>query len=106
MGRVKKNKPRRERPGGIPRTVLDPAQAALHQWVTESADVLGLPTITSEEETGLVLDVAAVGFNGAGLLTGAEPAWVRRKHRLREGWSRGCRLRIGQRSSPRGPAQR
>lgn len=47
MGRMKKNKPRRERPGdGIPRTLLDPAQAALHQWAIESADVLeqlGIP---------------------------------------------------------------
>lgn len=78
MGRMKKNKPRRERPGdGIPRTTLDPAQAALHQWTTESADVLDLPTIASERETGRILEVAAVGIDGAGLFTGAEPAYVR-----------------------------
>ena len=73
-----KNKPRRGCPGdGIPRTTLDPAQAALHQWTTDSADVLDLPAIASERETGRVLEVAPVGIDGAGLLTGAEPADVR-----------------------------
>ncbi|MGN5382384.1 hypothetical protein ACQ4WX_50135 [Streptomyces lasalocidi] len=39
--------------------------------------MLELPVIASEEETGLVLDVAAVGVDGTGLFTGAESAYVR-----------------------------
>jgi hypothetical protein len=75
MGRMKKNKPRR--PGsGIPNTVLTAEEAAEHQRAIAAAE-LDLPVIAAEQETGLVLDVAAVGIDGAGLLTGTEPAYVR-----------------------------
>lgn len=76
MGRMKKNKPRREGVG-IPNTVVTAEEAAEHRRAIAAAEVLELPVIASEHETGLVLDVAAVGVDGAGLVTGAEPAYVR-----------------------------
>jgi hypothetical protein len=78
MGRMKKNKPRRERPGsGIPNTVLTAEEATEHKRAIAAAEVLDLPVLASEQETGIVLDVAAVGIDGAGLLTGTESAYVR-----------------------------
>lgn len=78
MGREKKNKPRRERPGSsIPNTVVTAEEAAEHGRAIAAAEVLELPVIASEREAGLVLDVAAVGVDGAGLVTGTEPAYVR-----------------------------
>ena len=76
MGRTKKNRPRREG-SGIPNRVITAEEAAEHRRAVAAAEVLELPVIASEQETGLVLDMAAVGIDGAGLITGAEPAYVR-----------------------------
>ena len=61
MGRQKQNKPRRERSIG---------PSAL-------ADMLDLPTVISQGQTGVVLDVAAVGFAGDDLPDDDRPAYVR-----------------------------
>ena len=61
MGRQKQNKPRRERSIG---------PSAL-------ADMLDLPTVISQGQTGVVLDVAAVGFAGDDLVADDRPAYIR-----------------------------
>lgn len=73
---MKKNKPRRDR-SGIPNTMLTEEQVEEHRRSIAEAAVLDLPVIASERETGLVLEVAAVGIDGADLLTDTEPAYVR-----------------------------
>jgi hypothetical protein len=76
MGRMKKSKPRRERPG-ISNTVLTSEEAAEHKHSIASVEVLDLPVIAAEHETGLVLEVAAVGVDGAGVTTGEGAPYVR-----------------------------
>jgi hypothetical protein len=76
MGRQKQNKPRRERPS-IPSAALTPERAQGHQRVRTLAGMLDLPTIISSGQTGVALDVAAVGFAGDGLTTDDKPAYVR-----------------------------
>jgi len=76
MGRQKQNKPRRERPS-IPNVVLTPERAQEHQRVHNIAGMLDLPTIISSGQTGVALDVAAVGFAGDGHMSDDKPAYVR-----------------------------
>ena len=61
MGRQKQNKPRRERSIG---------PSAL-------ADMLDLPTVISQEQAEVVLNVAAVGFAGDDLVSDDRPAYIR-----------------------------
>jgi hypothetical protein len=68
MGRQKQNKPRRERP--------TPTGAGQRR-MEEIAAMLDLPASISDEGTGLVVEVAAVGFPGDGYATGDRPGYVR-----------------------------
>ena len=84
MGRQKQNKPRRERPS-LSNAGLASGPGPGRRRLSDIAAMLDLPTAISNGQTGVALEVAAVGFAGAGDGDGADteagtegrPAYVR-----------------------------
>ncbi|MDH6280983.1 hypothetical protein [Prescottella agglutinans] len=60
-----------------PRHTLTPEQAEELRRAITSAEMLRPPTISSEDETGLVLDVATVGVSDTGFVDGSGHPYVR-----------------------------
>ena len=61
----------------IPQDTLTPEQAEERRKAIASAELLHPPTISSEDETGLVLEVAAIGVSGTGFVDGSGHPYVR-----------------------------